>query len=428
MKILLEAPILTQSGYGEHSRVVYQSLKDKGYDIYINPLNWGNTSWTRSEDEEEIGKLIVNFHKYMKESKDQNKNPEFDMQIHVGILNEFQKKGKYSVCVTAGIETDRVSSAWLIKTHQGVDKIIVPSTHSRKTMTEVSYEVENKKTSEKTVLRCACPVDVVPYPVKEFASAPIEIDIDTDFNFLSVALLGPRKNLENSIKWFLEEFKEEPNVGLIVKTAISKSSLIDRRATIRHIKDILANHKNSKCKVYLLHGNMTPGEINSLYSNSKVKAFTTATHGEGYGLPVFEAAYNGIPVIATDWSAHLDFLSGPYKEAGKIKEKKLFARVDYKMGEIPKHVIWKDILIEGAQWAYPIEASYKTQLRKVYKNYGMYKKWAKALKDRILETHRAQAVYENMYQSLVPLEMRSETKRKEVTDEIENMFASLSEG
>lgn len=428
MKILLEAPILTQSGYGEHSRVVYESLKDKGYDIYVNPLNWGNTSWTRSEDESQIQEQITKFHKYVNESKKQNKNPEFDMQIHVGILNEFQKKGKYSVCVTAGIETDRVSSAWLIKTHQGVDKIIVPSSHSRKTMTEVSYEVENRKTNEKTVLRCNCPVDVVPYPVKEFESEDLDLDISTDFNFLSVALLGPRKNLENSIRWFLEEFKGDSNVGLVLKTAISKSSLIDRKATINHLNAVIENYKDSKCKVYLLHGNLKPAQINSLYRNDKIKAFATATHGEGYGLPVFEAAYNAIPVIATDWSAHLDFLSGPYKESGKIKEKKLFAKVDFKLSEIPKEVIWKDILIEGSQWAYPLESSYKSQMRKVYKNYGMYKKWATALQDRILDTHKAEVVYEKMYQSLIPLEMRNDTKRKEVTEEIDSMFASLSEG
>ena len=75
-----------------------------------------------------------------------------------------------------------------------------------------------------------------------------------------------------------------------------------------------------------------------------------------------------------------------------------------------------------------MESSYKSQMRKVYKNYGMYKKWATALQDRILDTHKAEVVYEKMYQSLIPFEMRNDTKRKEVTEEIDSMFASLSEG
>ena len=41
MKVLLEAPILTQSGYGEHSRLVFEALKKiEGTELYINPLNW----------------------------------------------------------------------------------------------------------------------------------------------------------------------------------------------------------------------------------------------------------------------------------------------------------------------------------------------------------------------------------------------------
>ena len=51
MKVLLEAPILTQSGYGEHARLVFKSLLlQDGVQIYTNPLNWGNTSWSSSLD------------------------------------------------------------------------------------------------------------------------------------------------------------------------------------------------------------------------------------------------------------------------------------------------------------------------------------------------------------------------------------------
>ena len=52
-KLLLEAPILTRSGYGEHARLVFRSLKNKdGIEIFINPLEWGSTGWI-SEDSEE---------------------------------------------------------------------------------------------------------------------------------------------------------------------------------------------------------------------------------------------------------------------------------------------------------------------------------------------------------------------------------------
>ena len=401
MKILLEAPILTQSGYGEHSRLVFESIKKVTQDIYINPLAWGSTPWIVNDTEDDVHRCITRFHEYNKLAQSQGSNPSFDVQIHVGIPNEFNKRAPYSVCVTAGIETNRVSANWLMKTHQGIDKLIVPSEHSKTGFTDVSYEILNKKNNQKTIIGCNCPVDVVPYPVKTFDEGEkVDIELDTDFNFLTVALLGPRKNIENSIEWFMEEFKDEENVGLVIKTARARSSLMDRIDTKEHLKRITSKHKDSKCKLYLLHGNMSESEIDSLYKNDKIKAYVTATHGEGYGLPIFEAAYNGMPVVATDWSAHLDFLTSEMKENGKVKNKKMFARVNYNLSAIPKEIEWKDILVEGSLWAIPDKKSFQDQLRKVYTNYGMYKKWAASLKDKILKTHSKDRVMEQMNQSI----------------------------
>ena len=390
MKILLEAPILTQSGYGEHARLVFKSLLlQDGVQIYTNPLNWGNTSWTSSLDQElkkSIQQSIDNLSLEIQNSQKIKQNPHFDMQIHVGIPSEFEKKAPYSVCVTAGIETDRVSTEWIIRTHKGMDKLIVPSEHAKSGFVNTSYEVVNNQTGHKTVLECNCPVEVVPYPVKTIEPKPLDFETSTSFNFLSVGLLGPRKNIENMVKWFVEEFKDE-DVGLVLKTAKAKGGTMDKNFTFNYLKKIVSNFKERKCKVYLLHGDLEESEIHSLYLREDIHAYVTATHGEGYGLPIFEAAYSGLPIIATDWSAHTEFLTAPYREGGKLKEKKLFAKVNYQVKPIPEQVVWKDVLVEGSSWAYPDEKSFKEQMRKVYKNTGMYKKWATTLQKSILENY-----------------------------------------
>ena len=74
MKILLEAPILTQSGYGEHSRLVYRALKQlTTHKIFINPLEWGRTSWLSysndDEERQEIEKNIFDFSNEIEKSK-----------------------------------------------------------------------------------------------------------------------------------------------------------------------------------------------------------------------------------------------------------------------------------------------------------------------------------------------------------------------
>jgi len=403
MKILLESPIFTQSGYGEHSRLVYRALKlQDGVDIYVNPLNWGTTSWASSlssSEKEEIVENIKKLGQYTQSCKEQNTNLSFDVQIHVGIPSEFEKKAPYSICVTAGIETDRVSAEWLFRTHKGIDKLIVPSQHAKNGFEKTSYEVQNNVTQQKTILECASKVEVVPYPVKEIETVPLDFKTTTDFNFLAVALLGPRKNIENTIKWFCEEFKDE-NVGLIIKTGFSKGGPIDKEKTVEHLMKTVPNSSERKCKVYLLHGDLEEAEIHSLYNREDVGAFITATHGEGYGLPVFEAAYHGLPIVATDWSAHVEFLSAEYKEGGKIKNKKLFAKVDYDLKPIPREVVWKDILIEGSQWSYPKEKLFKKQLRNVYRDNGMYKKWAKVLQESIKENYKQDKVLDHMNKTI----------------------------
>jgi|TARA_B100000085_G_scaffold281256_1_gene307509 glycosyltransferase involved in cell wall biosynthesis len=416
-KVLLEGPILTRSGYGEHARLVFKALSQSdNVEIFVNPLKWGATSWAHPN--KDIFKAIKKFANYNNVHAQAKQQAPYDMHIHVGIPNEFTKKAPFSICVTAGIETDRVSSNWLIKTHQGIDKLIVPSEHAKDGFVSTNYEVINETNNTKTILNCNCPVDVVPYPVKSPAGPGLDIDFSTDFNFLSVALMGHRKNIEMTLEGFVEQFRDNPNVGLILKTAVAKSSHMDRLITKKKLEDHIESLGEKKCKIYLLHGNLTEAELHSLYVHPKVKAYVTTTHGEGYGLPLFEAAYSGLPIIATDWSGHLDFLSGPKNG----KNKKMFARVDYDLKPVQKEALWKDLIMEDSRWAFPKMLSYKAQLEKVYKNLGMYKKWSKVLKEKLEKDFSEEVVLAKMSEALT-LKQEEETN-----NEIDDMFASLAGG
>ncbi len=344
----------------------------------VNPLKWGNTTWSNPDDEMlfDIQKLSH----YVAQCQEKQQNTEFDMQIHVGIPNEFEKKAQYSICVTAGIETDRVDPSWVIKSNQGIDKIIVPSKHAKDVFDSTTYEFINQENDTKTQLSCGCPVEVIPYPFKQFDEVPLELELETDFNFLTIAMFGPRKNLGATIKCFVEEFRNNANVGLVIKTGHGRSSIMDRMHTKKVLESMIGNLGEKKCKIYLVHGNMTEAEIHSLYTHPKIKAYFTTTHGEGFGLPVFEAAYSALPVIATNWSGHLDFLSAKVKN----KNKKLFAKIDFDLKKIQKGASWKNIIHEESQWAYPKETSIKSQLRKVHKSYNMFRRNAEVLKESIL--------------------------------------------
>jgi len=355
-KILLKGPLLTRSGYGEQARFALRSLRSREdlFEVFIQPLQWGKTSWTSEMDEERvwIDETIEKTIAYVQQGG------QFDVSLQVTIPNEFQRLAPVNIGYTAGIETTKVAHQWIQKANE-MDKIIVVSSHSKQVFESTEYQATNQETGEQVVLRTQTPVESVGYPVKTYENLPeIELGLTTSFNFLTVAQFGPRKNLHNTIKWFIEEFRNE-DVGLVVKSNISKNSLSDRKRLYGDLTHFLRQLGERQCKVYLLHGDMTDAEMHSLYSNQQIHAFVSLPHGEGFGLPLFEAAYSGLPVVATGWSGQLDFL---VDSNGRNQ----FYNVAFDLQQVQKEVVWDGVIVPDSMWAYARGGSAKQQMRACY--------------------------------------------------------------
>lgn len=357
-KVILKGPLLTRSGYGEQARFALRSLRSREdlFDIFIQPLQWGKTSWTSEMDEERvwIDQTIEKTIAYVQNGG------QFDMSIQVTIPNEFERMAPVNIGYTAGIETTKVAHQWIAKANE-MDKIIVVSNHSKNSFENTSYEAQDTRTGQVFTLKTDVPVDAINYPVKGFDLLPdLELGLSTSYNFLTVAQAGPRKNLHNTIKWFIEEFRNE-DVGLVVKSNVSKNSLMDRQLLLGDMQRFLRQQGERQCKVYLLHGDMTDQEMHSLYRNPQIDAFVSLPHGEGFGLPLFEAAYSGLPVVTTGWSGQLDFL---VDENGNEH----FYNVAFDIQRVQKEVVWEGVIAEDSMWAFPREQSAKQQMRACYEN------------------------------------------------------------
>ena len=392
-KLIFRGPVTTASGCGVHARQILHAIinMDK-YDICVSPIMWGQTPFVY--DDNKFFTLIREF--ISKYEKNEKNNVQYDISVQVTIPNEFLKLAKINIGVTAGIETDKVSCEWISKINDNVDLVIVPSKHSAETLINTVYNIDGNKD-----LRVCKPVVIIPEGVDTTLFNTLEIntnslmmldDINSEFNFLFVGLgldnrMGEdRKNISLLIKWFCEKFKDDENVGLVLKIGIFNNSLLDFETCKNKISDIKRlTGCNEFPRIHLLHGRLLDGEMAELYKHNKIKAFISLTHGEGYGLPIIEAAACGLPIMATNWSGHLDFLH--------IGEKKYFVPIDYKLEEIPQSVVRKGVMEISSKWAIPDEDDAKIKMNKIVFSYEKPNEWASVLASHIKENYSLEKIY-----------------------------------
>ena len=389
--ILVKGPALSRSGYGEQTRFALRALRahENRFNILLVNIPWGQTGWIAETNEERdwYDHLLAKGHAHT-----QQQLP-IDISLQVTIPNEWEKIAPINIGYTAGIETTKVAPHWIEKSRL-MDKIIVVSNHSKNIYNSTVYQGQIEQTGEMVEFRNQTPIEVVNYPVRSLKKENLDIKLDYDFNFLSVAQMGPRKNIPNTVYWFIDEFHNE-EVGLVLKTNLANCSTQDLMVTKQKLKSITDQYPDRKCKIYLLHGDLTLEEMNSLYTNKKIKSFVTFTHGEGFGMPIFEAAYHGLPVIAPGWSGQNDFLYAPVK-SGKQKKAKLrplFCKAEYTIVKVPKDVVWDGVIVEDSGWCDVSGKAARKSMRDMYTNHSKYKGLANKLKKHLIENFTEEQQY-----------------------------------
>lgn len=383
LNLLYIAPVSSQSGYGHHAADIARAIiKSDKYNVTVIATQWGMTPNSALNEKNENDKIIID--RLLKS----NLNSQPDILVQLGLPTEFNPIAKYNIGITAGVETNLCSPQFI----EGMNKmqlVIVPSNFIKQVFEISSYNKMNKYTNQiEGILKCEVPIEVL------FEGADIEVykktneihkdildeinKIPENFLFLFVGhwlqgtLGNDRKDLGMLIKTFFQTFRNLPAPpALLLKTSRGNFSSSDREDIINRIQKIreLFNKKDELPNVYVLHGDLTDEEMNSLYNHPKIKTHVSFTHGEGFGRPLLEASLSGKPIIAPNWSGHTDFL-----------KPELSTLLSGKLIDVDESVIWEPIIIRNSKW-FQVDYNYASQMLKdIKRNYKLYLE--KALKQK----------------------------------------------
>lgn len=385
VKVAIAAPFDTKSGYGERSRDVIHALlklKKDEWDFQFISLRWGNCSFgLLGEEDNDL---------FIKTNTVANLTQQPDIFIQIGIPNEFQRIGKYfNILFTAGTESTPCSPAFIEGVNR-TDLTIVSSMFTKQVFLDSQYgQMDRHSGLQVGTLKVEKPIETLFEGVNTdlFNTTTVDNvdyllkDVKEKFCFLTVGtwLSGPfnedRKNISGLIKVFLETFKNKQNApALILKTQGANASIVDREDILAKIREIRKSikGKNTLPNIYLIHGELTPEELNGLYNHPKVKAMTLLTKGEGWGRPLLEFSLTKKPIITTEHSGQMDFL-----------HKDFVAFVKGGLTQIHPACVVENILIPESKWYTfnPIDAN--KQLLDVFEN---YKAWSEKGKRQAYHT------------------------------------------
>lgn len=371
--LIFIAPVESRSGYGDCARDILRSLiaLDK-FNISIAPLIWGATPLNGLDpiQDKYIYDLFI---------QDLNMEKRPDISIQMTIPPEFKKIADINIGMTAGIETTTCSIEWLYGLNI-MDLIIVPSEHSKNVFINSIYT--HKETGQN--IKCNTPIEVLFEGIdinifKKIDSLKTGIrrslnEISETFAFLFVGhwLNGDvghdRKDVGMLIKTFLSTFKNIKNPPVLILKTSATSSIIELEQIQHKINMIKQSIDGNLPNVYLLTGNLTQEEMNELYNHPKVKVHVSFTKGEGFGRPLLEASMSEKPIIASNWSGHLDFLnkSNSILLPGELKN-------------IHPSAVWDKVIIPESKWFYVNYSYASSVLKSVFTQYNNYLLGAKNL-------------------------------------------------
>ncbi len=187
--------------------------------------------------------------------------------------------------------------------------------------------------------------------------APRDIPGTRGTVFLAVLEWRQRKGWDALLRAWADAFTSADDVTLVLRAS---PNALRAAGDDRSVDEIIDAFLRDECggraredvaPIVLLRDTISAGEMPGLYTAAH--AYVAPTRGEGWARPFMEAMASGVPVIATRWSAHLEYMNDENSLLLDVR-----ALVDSNDPDAPVYA--------GQRWAEPSVAHLVTLLRRVH--------------------------------------------------------------
>ncbi len=292
------------SGYGNAARG-YLFLLDKKldkslYNLNIISLNFEKQEYISVEDKNLLDKYeLLNPLEFCKNNKYTlivHGLPNYcEINLIKNLLNNKNCEKKINFVAW---ETDNIPKQWKkIYEDDVYDELVV-------------FSKWNKEIFSKSFIK---PIHIIPHVILDFYD--LNKKNNNKFNIFSMSQWSNRKGFDILLKAYYQEFFNNEDVELFIKTYRNETmSGIEESKEREIIINDITKIKNSirdygnlpKCKVSLKTGFVDKKEIKSYYEKADV--YCSPSRGEGFGMTIAQAALSGIPCIVPDLGGHIDYL------------------------------------------------------------------------------------------------------------------------